>query len=198
MSTLVRLIPALALSLALGACDASPPPADAPADAPAAAPAAATTPPAAAAAPLVALDGEGLRLVNGDSGSTALLAFERPLDDAVTALTAALGAPKSRSTNSECGAGPVEFVQWANGLSILAQDGKFQGWSLDTAGLTTMDGLGVGSTRAELMASVPDATVEESTLGTEFAAGTLGGLFDGKGPQARVTDLWAGLTCMFR
>lgn len=196
------LIPALVIAFGLAACDKPSQPPAAPAEP--AAPAAAATPatPAAPATPLVALDQEGLRLVAGDTGSTRLLAFDRPSDEAVTALTGALGAPKSRSTNSECGAGPIDFVEWANGLQVMSQGGKFVGWSFDGRGtgakLTTMDGVGVGSSRAELKAALPSATVEESTLGQEFTAGDYSGILSGPGADAKIEAIWAGVNCVFR
>jgi hypothetical protein len=60
-----------------------------------------------------------------------------------------------------------------------------------------MSGVRVGSTRAELEAAYA-AEVAESTLGTEFNAGGLGGLLSGPGKDARITDLWAGINCFFR
>jgi hypothetical protein len=69
---------------------------------------------------------------------------------------------------------------------------------MDKAGLTTMDGIGVGSTRAQLLAARPATTVEDSTLGTEFAVADMGGLFEDAAPDAKITHLWAGVTCAFR
>ena len=93
--TLLRLLPALAIAALLSACgqpseesEAAPPPE------PAAAPAARDA--AASAARLaVSLDPEGLRLVT-DSGSTRLLHFERPTEEAMAVLTTVLGDPASR------------------------------------------------------------------------------------------------------
>lgn len=148
--------------------------------------------------PLLALDGEGLRLVR-PNGSTALLPFGRPTADAVAVLSSVLGAPTNRTTNDECGAGPTEIVDWGGGLSAMFLDGKFDGWSADQRkGLSTMNGIGVGSTRAELKEAFSDLEVEESTLGTEFSAGGLGGLLDGQGAGAKVETLWAGNICAFR
>lgn len=196
--TLARLLAASALAVLLTACDQA---AQAP-QTPAAAPAE-PAPTAAAPAPkppAVALDPEGVRLV-AESGSTSLLAFGRETDDAVQVLTAVLGAPASRGVNSDCGAGPTEFVEWTNGFSALFLDGKFTGWSAGRESadlLTTMNGIGVGSTRASLAAAFPDLTVEESTLGQEFTAGALSGILDGTGDGAKVETIWAGTSCVFR
>lgn len=160
-------------------------------------PAAPTTP---AATPAVALDQEGLRLVS-ESGSTRLVKFGVPTADAVAALSSALGNPADRSTNTECGAGPTEFVSWSNDLDALFLDGKFAGWSAgrDSGGkATTMDGIGVGSTRQQLTASFADLHVEESTLGIEFSAGDISGILDKDGPAGKVEVIWGGTSCVFR
>ena len=131
----------------------------------------------------VALDQEGLRLVS-DSGSTRLVAFGTPTADTVAALSSVLGNPADRSTNNDCGAGPTEFVSWPNDLDALFMDGKFSGWSAgsDSGGkIGTMDGLGVGSTRQQLTASLADLKVEETTLGIEFTAGSISGILDKDG-----------------
>jgi hypothetical protein len=63
--------------------------------------------------------------------------------------------------------------------------------------LTTVSGIGLGSTRAELEAAY-DAEVAPSSLGIEFHAGGLAGLLDSSRPDARVVSLWAGLACVAR
>jgi hypothetical protein len=60
-----------------------------------------------------------------------------------------------------------------------------------------MSGIGPGSTRAELEA-VYEVEVEPTSLGIEFSAGGIGGLLDGESPDARITAMWAGVTCLFR
>ncbi|MCF8505738.1 MAG: hypothetical protein K9G59_12570 [Caulobacter sp.] len=190
--THAHLILAAALTLALAACDK--PAATPAAPAEPAAPAAPATP----AMPLkLALTGDGLTVV-AETGSTQLLAFSRDKVQTLVTMTRVEPAPGVESVNSECGAGPLTFVAWPGGLTLLFQEDRFAGWTVDKPGLTTMDGIGVGSTRAELLAARPGATVEESTLGTEFAVADMGGLFDGKGPDAKIDTLWAGVTCMFR
>lgn len=54
-----------------------------------------------------------------------------------------------------------------------------------------------GSTRAELEAAYA-TRVFESTLGTEFSAGSLQGLLESPRADARVMSLWAGTTCILR
>jgi len=150
---------------------------------------------------LLALDGEGLRLVVESTGSTRLLAFGMESSDVITAMTRALGPPLSRGTNAECGAGPMAFAVFADGLSIVMQHDRFVGWSTrasNTGGThTTMSGLGVGSTRAALDSHYV-ATVARSTLGEEFEAGGIAGVLDGESSSARITDMWAGVSCVAR
>ena len=201
--THVRLLPVLAVALALAACDK-----------PAAPPAAPATPgaPPTIGAPAgegqaLDLDSGGLLIVIADTGSTRPVAFGLARAEALAMLNKAQGVAGKESVNTECGAGPLTFVEWPDGLSALFQDGKFAGWSADERGggtLAFMNGFGIGSTRARMTTDYPAAKVEETTLGVEFtldpaAADTSpGGLLDGRGQDAKVSDLWAGVTCMFR
>lgn len=122
------------------------------------------------------------------------LAFGSPAAEAVSGLTAMFGAPIEDATNSDCGAGPTRIVRWSNGLRILAQDDKFQGWEIDQAGVSALDDLQVGTTRAQLESN--QASFEQTTLGTEWTVGdgdqTVGGLL---GANGNVSHMWAGLTC---
>lgn len=193
--THARLISALALALALSACDKP---------APAAAPAPPAMAPPAGEGLALDLDSGGLTIVIADSGATRQVAFGLAKADAVAMLNKAQGLAGKESVNAECGAGPLTFVEWPDGLTALFQDGKFAGWTADERGggaLTFMNGVGIGSTRAELVAEFPATTVEETTLGVEFTIdpeAPVGGLLDGRDQAAKVTDLWAGVTCMFR
>lgn len=150
---------------------------------------------------LLALDGEGLRLVVAATGSTRLLAFGTDSAAVLDGLGRALGAPTSRGSNAECGAGPVDFASFDGGLSVNFQSGRFVGWSArasnTSSALTTMSGIGVGSTRAALD-STYSARVAQSSLGTEFSAGDLSGILDGTAPSSRIANLWAGVNCIAR
>lgn len=193
-------IPAL---LAAGLCACSPAP-QAPADsaAPAEAPtqAAAPAPASAESGPLLNLTPEGLAVIDAGSGTSRALTFG--LDQAMVrqVVTAARGAPTGQGTNPECGAGPLDFAQFAGDLTLWFQGGAFAGWALGRGGaadLRTAAGLGVGSTRAELE-SAYEARVEETTLGQEFTAGDLSGILASSAPDARVEAMWAGVGCVFR
>lgn len=160
--------------------------------------------------PVMSLDGEGLRLVDPDSGATRPLAFGVPLEQ-LTLVTEKLKGPAEKGRAEECGAGPLAYLRWSDGLTLYALDGLFAGWALDeTEGaaakakdgkpapkLTTISGIGIGSTRTQLL-DVYDAKIEQTTLGTEFNAAGLSGILDGTGGKARVTNLWSGVNCVFR
>ena len=169
---------------------------------PAAAPAPASPPARRATATVqgVQLRDDGLHMVvyAGDSD----LKFGTPMKAAIAAIDGMVGPGSKPETNIECGAGPIAFVKWPDGLTGLFQDGKFVGWSLDSDSpkgtYVTDKALGVGSTRAELLAAYPDAKIEESTLGTEFTTGDYDGILEGKDGAAKVASLWAGTSCVFR
>lgn len=169
--------------------------------APAREPKSAPTPspaPAKAAAPELAVEGEGLRLFAGN-GTARALPFGMPQQQLLSALESFRG-PADRGTNAECGAGALEYAVWADGLTLHFQEDRFAGWALDPraeGAHSTASGIGPGSTRRELDA-VYAARAEQTSLGTEFSAGALHGVLDGRGPTARITALWAGVSCVFR
>ena len=145
------------------------------------------------AAPVV-LEGAGLRI---PGAAPRTLAFDLSEAATVEALAGALKRPPDeRGENEECGGGSMKFAEWKDELTVWFLDGRFAGW--DSKGkLKTIEGIGVGSARADL-ATLPGFEVEESSLGTEFRSGGLSGLFDSKAPAAKVSHLWGGATCVFR
>jgi len=200
---ILRTVP-LALTLAaLPACS-SETPSDQPVET---APAAVQTTPAPAVAdketvakdaPALAVEAEGLRLFNRQSGSARAIAFGTVRGD-VLSMLAFLGKPET-GTNGECGAGALDYANWPSGLGLFFQDDKFAGWNLNDRSkgeVTTASGIGIGSSRTDLE-SAYTANISETTLGTEFAAGELFGLLDGKGKAAKITNMWGGVSCNFR
>ena len=163
-----------------------------PANSTAAAPAPA---PAQAPAAPVVLEGAGLRIPGASPPRT--LAFGLSETETVEALAKALGRrPGKTGENEDCGGGAMKFAEWEGELTAWFLDGQFAGW--DSKGkLRTIDGIGIGSPRADL-ATLPGFEVEESSLGTEFRSGGLSGTFDSKAPGAKVSQLWGGATCVFR
>ena len=158
-----------------------------------------------AATTAISLDGEGLRFVDKTRGKTSLLAFGAPRAQAETALANVAGKEDDRSTNAECGAGPMEFTRY-DAMTLNFQDGKFAGWFLgnepgaDT--YSTMSGIAIGTTRAKAAESVSIVDLEDSTLGEEFSIGTgdkvIGGMFAAPGDAAKIDALFAGINCFFR
>lgn len=149
---------------------------------------------------LLSLAPDGLQLVEANSGKTYPIPFGTPEKDTVDRVAKARGAVVDEGANDECGAGPVDYANFEGNVSLIFQEGKFAGWSINDGGdakVTTMAGIGLGSTRKALEAAYT-TTVEESSIGTEFMAGELSGLLSDKGPDAKVTDIWAGVTCIAR
>lgn len=159
----------------------------------------------AAATTAVSLDGEGLRFVDKNDGKTSLLAFGVPRAQAEEALGRVAGKADDRSTNEECGAGPMEFTRF-DAMTLNFQEGKFVGWFLGNENgaseYSTMSGIGIGTTRAKARESVSIIDVEDSTLGEEFSIGSgenvVGGMFAEPGEAAKIDALFAGANCFFR
>jgi hypothetical protein len=149
---------------------------------------------------LLALSSDGLQLVGNQTGSTVALEFGTEMTLVADAVTSILGQPLESGENDECGSGPQIITQWPQGLVLHAAGGKFIGWSAhsDTdASLTTMAGVGIGSSRSELEAAY-NVEVFESSLGTEFSTGDLFGILSSTAPNAKIDYLWAGTVCNFR
>lgn len=199
MRAMFRLILAVAGTTALAACDRSIEPAAESAATPPGAPSEAAAPPVSAQQTSgLAIEGEGLRVFDA-AGAARALPFGTPQESVITAVNIALGGPApEQSTNEECGQGPVQFAQYANGLQLLFQEGQFTGWFLREAGLTTADGVGVGTTRGDLNAARTVEIQPDSTLGIEFSAGDLGGFLTAADESGTVESLYAGDTCFFR
>ena len=159
----------------------------------------------AAATTAVGLDSEGLRFVDKVSGKTSLLAFGVPRAEAETALANVAGKEDDRSTNEECGVGPMEFTRY-DAMTLNFQDGKFAGWFLGNEPganiYSTMSGIAIGTTRAKAAESVTIVDLEDGTLGEEFSIGTgdkvVGGMFAAPGEAAKIDALFAGTNCFFR
>jgi len=183
--------------LLLAACGTAPANDAAPAapanDTPMAAPAPSPTAIAAADTPALAIEGEGLRLIDPQSGRATPIPFGTPEANTVRAVTASLGAPDDRSTNADCPTGAVQVARWNKGLSLHFRDGAFIGWA-GAVDVKTMSGIGFGSTRKQL-ADAYDAQIEQTGLGTQFSAGGLGGVLESDAPDATISDIWAGESC---
>lgn len=144
----------------------------------------------------IALDGEGLRLVNPESGATNLIAFGAPYDETIMAVHAAMGDPTQSGENAECPPGPLNFSQFGEDTTLYFQDGSFAGWFTRDPEQSTMNGIHAGMTRAELEASGSAIELTETSLGQEFDAGGVYGIMN---EDASAVDLlWAGANCFAR
>src|SRR3989344_198024 len=192
------LLPALA-ALLLAACS---PEAQPPAEAPAAgAPAPGVPVPTELGEAL--LEADGFMPANpGGHGTGRKLTFGEAETEVLAFITRLRGEqPPRRSSNAECPAGPLTFADWGDGFQLAFADGKFAGWTAGEGaprGFSTLSGVHVGSTLAELRAAHPDVAVREDTVGPEFSVGDIHGTLSGTGDDATATTPWAGVSCIFR
>jgi len=187
----IRLITVTAFSLALVACGSREE--KAPSEPSSATPSAPASPDAAAR--VVTLKGDGLSV--GGRGLT----FGAAKAEVIAALFAVHdGEAPTRRRNAECGAGPLDFAAWGDGLQLAFQAERFVGWSVDGATAThrTPDGVSVGQTLAQARTAWPTIEVTEDTIGPEFAAGDYFGTLSGLTDTARIKSMWAGVSCIFR
>lgn len=159
---------------------------------------------------VLALTSEGLQLVHEETGKTTDLPYGMPEEELLPIVNTVLEMnTEGVELNSECGAGPLRIATWKNGLGVLFQmseagdEWQFVGWSVDNrspdaSNLTTMSGIGIGSTRVA-MEEVYVVEVSKSSLGYEFTTPSeLYGIFDGSGKNAKITNMWSGVSCNFR
>lgn len=147
------------------------------------------------------VDSEGVVLVETATGRAFLFDFGVLQSDLEQNFTENLGLTNNPASNDECGAGPMDFAGF-DGLTLNYQDGNFVGWSAGDpsqgTGALTLDGITIGSTRAEIEALRGLQEVADSTIGHEFSAEGISFLLSGTEPDAAVTDMWAGTNCIFR
>lgn len=150
-------------------------------------------------APPISLATDGLMATSTDGRSEHVM-FGSPREMATAAVLSALGAPTGQGTNSECGAGPLDNVDFRGALTLFFQEGRFVGWNIDgrdSSPYKTASGVGIGTTLQQLRDS-GDVAVQDTSLGVEFHLGDISGLLTVNRPDGTVTSLWAGATCVFR
>lgn len=143
---------------------------------------------------IIALDSEGLRLVDETTGSTRLLPFGAPQAEAEAAITAILGQATETGDLEECGPGPLHYANFDQGLQLLFSGGTFSGWASRGA-LTTMNGLSADANRAELQAAGVTAFTRD-TLEDEFELGGIYGVMEAGGQEVGL--LHVGDNCFMR
>lgn len=75
--------------------------------------------------PALAVEAEGFRLFNKQSGSARAIAFGTPREDVLAML--AFRGKFETGTNGECGAGALDYASWPDGLGLLFQGDEFAG-----------------------------------------------------------------------
>ncbi len=156
----------------------------------------------------LALSAHSLQIINQNTGSTNMVSFETPLDQTIEIVQKVLKSKPTININSECGAGPLKMATWDNGLTLLFKKNRetwlFVGWAANKAKnpqlkITTMAGIGVGSSKKE-MENAYVIKVSKTSLGYEFSTKSddLFGIFNGADKNAKITNLWSGVSCNFR
>ncbi len=152
----------------------------------------------------------GLRVVNPITGSARPLPFGMTQSSLMQALAPVRGEADEQGLNEECGAGPLGYAGWHDGLRLQFANDRFAGWSLGSPveaatrttekRPTTMAGIGYRSTWTDVQGPYAVSSVDQTSLGWEFSIGDdLFGLLDSEpGDSAHVDLLWSGVTCFFR
>ena len=149
---------------------------------------------------MLAVEGGGIRFFNPATTAATPIQFGRPQSEVLAALERVRG-PAGKGTNESCGAGPVQYANWPDGLSLVFQHDRFVGWGLDgraAGAISTAGSIGPGSTREALDGTYGNVEVSKTTLGDEFSAGGFFGLLDGPNATSKITDMWAGVNCVAR
>jgi hypothetical protein len=151
------------------------------------------------------LEAGSIGIIVNEDGTIVRFAFgEASINETVTALVTALGEPDDISLLAECGEGVLESISWPSGLATYYADGVLVGWAVRSnasGDFTTLDGIGRGSTLADLEDAFADVVVGETSLGVEWAStpsSGISGLLTGDGQDDQVTTLWSGSTCIAR
>lgn len=144
----------------------------------------------AAVGPDVTLEGESILV---DTGHGVRLAFDRSTKAEVEAALVDLGAPKRSDVPADCPAGPLDFLTYPNGLELAFLDGKLAGyWVREGAtGIATAGGLVPGSPRTAL----GNARTKETSFAKIVIVDGVVAVLDEK--ETRITDLYAGLACIY-
>ena len=149
--------------------------------------------------PILGLAADGVTLTDAESGESGTVGFGTSQDDAVEMVGQALGSPEDSGLNEECGAGPLGYVNFQGGLTLLFAAGEFAGWSVsDDSGFATSEGLRVGASWGDLTQMFDEVEGEETSIGYEFTAGGYNGVLTEGGPDGQVATFWAGTSCIFR
>ena len=156
-----------------------------------------------ATAPAVTLDPDGFMAFDPVSLESGLVEFGTDRATVIDLLTGAIGEPSASFEDTECGRGLTDSAAWGSfSISIDSATDAVVGWSVNSVGpspvMLTVDGLGLGSTVADVRAARPDLVFEETTLGWEMYGATGSWVMTGPADADTVGAFWAGETCVFR
>ena len=138
----------------------------------------------------LALDGDGFYLIAWGTGASEAVRFGAPMPTALDAIAQVRGGG---AVGEHVDCTPGLSLAWEDGLALWFAEDVFVGWTVDgrqpeADRIATLDGFGIGSTRAELAMLV-------DVDGASFDISGVSGRLDGDGPTARVTALRAGEGC---
>lgn len=152
----------------------------------------------AAATKVVELTTAGLTA----AGNT--LNFEAARTDVEGAVQPLLGDPTDSGSMEECGAGAMDFTDYAGGLTLNFMDAKLVGWNWRSpqdgdapakGEITVAGSASLGTSRATVEGLPGFEMFADSTLGDEFQIGdALFGFFE----AGKVSMLYSGTQCFFR
>jgi hypothetical protein len=149
----------------------------------------------------VVLEPDGLGVADETDSVGSFGFYEADQTTVTDALQALLGSPTGEEQDLDCGPGPLDSTSWA-GFTAYFADGTLTGWYLQDpapADLTTADGIGLGTRRAELEESFGEMEVEETSIGIEFFTDSgLAGTLSDDAADATVEVVWAGESCIAR
>lgn len=106
---------------------------------------------------------------------------------------ASFGTPVLSHSIAECPAGKLDYLDYANGLQLAFQEGKLVGYWVKegSRGVFVGDRIAPGSPRTVL----GNARVEEASFGKLVTIDGTTAVLDDK--ETKITDLYAGLACIF-
>ena len=143
------------------------------------------------------LTGEGIEVIDNQTGELKALLFDSDSEQVSSAVTAVIGEPETNiPVQGQC----PESTVWPTGFAIAIDKGKFVGWGLkdddEASRIKLLEGISVGSTLAELEEHY-GLTVRESSLETGFSTTDgFSGITNTGGPEGKITHLWSGNICI--
>ena len=148
----------------------------------------------------VRLSGNGLAAGSPGLHSYAFYPFGISRAEATRRVADLSGGVSATGMSRACGARPLAFARFST-LTLYFRNRRFVGWSLAAPRawrpVESEWGLGIGTTYRDV-ATGDDAAFRQTARGTEFDADGMHGLLTGRGARARVSALWAGVTCRGR